>query len=123
VVAAIVGANEKTLDVTGLSTGTKYYFRVHATTATGNSPNSTVSSATTASPGDVNLDGSVTGDDYTIIDANLGITPQPEWAWVQGDANLDGVVTSEDYLVIAAHATTQNLVPLELKDDISAVLT
>jgi hypothetical protein len=123
VVAAIVGANEKTLDVTGLSTGTKYYFRVHATTATGNSPNSTLATATTASPGDVNLDGSVTGDDYTIIDANLGITPQPEWAWVQGDANLDGVVTSEDYLVIAAHATTQNLVPLELKDDISAVLT
>jgi len=50
--------------------------------------------------GDVNLDGEVTGDDYTIIDSNLNITPPAGLAWVSGDTNLDGSVTGDDYTTI-----------------------
>jgi hypothetical protein len=52
--------------------------------------------------GDVNLDGQVTGDDYTVIDSNLGTTPAAGWAWLKGDANTDGVVTGDDYTVVDA---------------------
>jgi hypothetical protein len=50
--------------------------------------------------GDANLDGQVTGDDYTIIDSNLNTTPVAGLAWVSGDMNLDGTVTGDDYTVI-----------------------
>jgi hypothetical protein len=52
--------------------------------------------------GDMNLDGQVTGDDYTVIDANLNTTPPVGLAWLKGDANLDGVVTGDDYTIIDA---------------------
>ena len=53
--------------------------------------------------GDMNIDGQVTGDDYTVIDANLNTTPAVGLAWVKGDSNLDGFVTGDDYTVVDAH--------------------
>jgi hypothetical protein len=53
--------------------------------------------------GDMNIDGQVTGDDYTVIDANLNTTPLAGLAWLSGDANLDGIVTGDDYTVIDAN--------------------
>jgi len=50
--------------------------------------------------GDVDFDGQVTGDDYTIIDSNLNTTPATGLAWLSGDANLDGIVTGDDYTTI-----------------------
>ena len=53
--------------------------------------------------GDANIDGQVTGDDYTVIDANLSTTPAAGLAWLSGDMNLDGIVTGDDYTVIDAN--------------------
>lgn len=53
--------------------------------------------------GDMNIDGQVTGDDYTVIDANLNTTPATGLEWLSGDANLDGIVTGDDYTVIDAN--------------------
>jgi hypothetical protein len=50
--------------------------------------------------GDANMDGQVTGDDYTIIDSNLNTTPAAGVAWLRGDMNIDGTVTGDDYTVI-----------------------
>jgi hypothetical protein len=50
--------------------------------------------------GDVNLDGQVTGDDYTIVDSNLNTSPPVGLEWLSGDANLDGIVTGDDYTTI-----------------------
>ncbi|MBA2708500.1 MAG: DNRLRE domain-containing protein, partial [Gemmatimonadaceae bacterium] len=50
--------------------------------------------------GDLNLDGQVTGDDYTVIDSNLDTTPPVGSAWLRGDANLDGIVSADDNTVI-----------------------
>jgi hypothetical protein len=53
--------------------------------------------------GDCNLDGQISGDDYSFIDANLNTTPDPRNAWLSGDANLDGNVTGDDYSFIDAN--------------------
>jgi hypothetical protein len=53
--------------------------------------------------GDVNIDGQVTGDDYTVIDSNLNTTPPVGLEWLRGDANTDGVVTGDDYTVVDAN--------------------
>ena len=53
--------------------------------------------------GDANLDGQVSGDDYTVVDANLGTDPAVGIEWLSGDANLDGIVTGDDYTVIDAN--------------------
>jgi hypothetical protein len=53
--------------------------------------------------GDMNIDGQVTGDDYTVIDAHLNTTPAVGLGWLNGDANVDGVVTGDDYTVIDAN--------------------
>ena len=53
--------------------------------------------------GDANIDGQVTGDDYTVIDANLSTTPPDGLGWLSGDMNLDGTVTGDDYTVIDAN--------------------
>jgi hypothetical protein len=50
--------------------------------------------------GDVNLDGQVTGDDYTVVDTHLDTSPPPGSAWPDGDANLDGIVSGDDYTTI-----------------------
>jgi len=58
--------------------------------------------ATYALIGDLNLDGRVTVDDYTVIDANARSDPPMGVEWLHGDANLDGLVTDDDYSVIDA---------------------
>lgn len=50
--------------------------------------------------GDANIDGQVTGDDYTIVDSNLNTTPPEGLGWLSGDVNLDGIVTGDDYTTI-----------------------
>jgi autotransporter-associated beta strand protein len=62
------------------------------------SPNATVGKYTYF--GDINIDGQVTGDDYTIIDSNLDTDPAVGIEWLSGDANMDGVVTGDDYTII-----------------------
>jgi hypothetical protein len=52
--------------------------------------------------GDANIDGQVTGDDYTVIDANLNTAPPPGIEWLRGDMNRDGAITGDDYTVIDA---------------------
>ncbi len=48
--------------------------------------------------GDTNLDGQVTGDDYSAIDASLGTTGlDPGVAILYGDTNFDGNITGDDY--------------------------
>jgi hypothetical protein len=64
-------------------------------------PNATVGKYTYF--GDANIDGQVTGDDYTVIDANLNTTPPVGLGWLSGDTNLDGIVTGDDYTVIDAN--------------------
>jgi len=69
--------------------------------------------------GDVNFDGQVTGDDYTIIDSNLNTTPPVGFEWLSGDANLDGIVTGDDYTTIDSNlglGAANPLSPLALKD-------
>ncbi len=67
--------------------------------------------------GDDNLDGKVTGDDYSAVDANLGQTPPPGIAILRGDTNFSGTVTGDDYSVIDGNlgkgtlATTGVLTP------------
>ncbi len=54
--------------------------------------------------GDVNLDGQVTGDDYSAVDSNLGSTGlNPGNAWLMGDTNGDLSVTGDDYASIDAN--------------------
>jgi autotransporter-associated beta strand protein len=67
--------------------------------------------------GDVNFDGQVTGDDYTVVDANLSTTPTVGLEWLSGDANLDGTVTGDDYTTIDANlglGTSNPLTPSSL---------
>jgi fibronectin-binding autotransporter adhesin len=47
--------------------------------------------------GDANLDGTVNGDDYTLIDTgfNTGLS-----GWFNGDFNYDGLINSTDYSLI-----------------------
>ncbi len=44
--------------------------------------------------GDANLDGLVTGDDFTILASNLGKSVS---AWDKGDFNYDGLVSGDDF--------------------------
>ncbi len=54
--------------------------------------------------GDTNLDGTVTGDDYAAIDANLGTTGlDPGIAILYGDTNFDGNITGDDYASVDAN--------------------
>jgi len=68
--------------------------------------------------GDANLDGQVTGDDYTIIDSNLNTTPPVGFGWISGDMNLDGIVTGDDYTTIDSNlnlGTSNPLGPASLR--------
>jgi hypothetical protein len=51
----------------------------------------------------MNMDGQVTGDDYTLVDSNLNTTPPTGLEWRKGDANRDFIVTGDDYAVIDSH--------------------
>jgi hypothetical protein len=69
--------------------------------------------------GDVNFDGQVTGDDYTVVDANLNTAPYAGIAWLRGDANVDGQVTGDDYTAIDSNVGSgvgNPLAPLSLQD-------
>jgi hypothetical protein len=48
--------------------------------------------------GDANLDGRITGDDYSAIDFNILVPGASGW-W-NGDFNLDGLITGDDYSLI-----------------------
>ncbi len=53
--------------------------------------------------GDTNMDGQVSPQDYTAIDANLGANNvNPGIAWFYGDTNFDGNITAQDYTGIDA---------------------
>ncbi|MEA2707575.1 MAG: fibronectin-binding autotransporter adhesin, partial [Phycisphaerales bacterium] len=47
--------------------------------------------------GDANLDGFISGDDYSTIDFNAGSSAD---GWVNGDFNYDGIVSGDDYSTI-----------------------
>jgi ELWxxDGT repeat protein len=48
--------------------------------------------------GDANLDGQVTGDDYSAIDFSI-LVPD-SFGWSAGDFNFDGVISGDDYAAI-----------------------
>ncbi len=50
--------------------------------------------------GDANLDGIVSGDDFSILASNL---IKPEAAWDEGDFNYDGVVSGDDFSLLVAN--------------------
>jgi autotransporter-associated beta strand protein len=55
--------------------------------------------------GDANLDGIVSGDDYTAIDFNIA-TPGAS-GWANGDFNHDGIISGDDYTVIDFNIVAQ----------------
>jgi hypothetical protein len=61
----------------------------------------TITGATTIAmytyAGDANLDGFISGDDYSTIDFNAGTSAD---GWVNGDFNYDGIVSGDDYSTI-----------------------
>jgi hypothetical protein len=50
--------------------------------------------------GDANLDGVVSGDDFTILVGNLGKSVS---RWDQGDFNYDGVVSGDDFTLLVGN--------------------
>ncbi len=50
--------------------------------------------------GDANLDGVVSGDDFSILVGNLGKSAA---AWDKGDFNYDGVVSGNDFALLVAN--------------------
>jgi hypothetical protein len=50
--------------------------------------------------GDANLDGVVSGDDFTILTGNLG---KPVSGWDKGDFNYDGLVTGDDFTLLTGN--------------------
>jgi hypothetical protein len=55
--------------------------------------------------GDANLDGFVSGDDYSAIDFNIA-TPGAN-GWANGDFNYDGIISGDDYSVIDFNIVAQ----------------
>jgi hypothetical protein len=56
--------------------------------------------------GDANLDGRITGDDYSAIDFGY-LTRASAWGWSNGDFNYDGIVSGDDYSDIDANFLAQ----------------
>jgi hypothetical protein len=54
--------------------------------------------------GDANLDGIVSGDDYSAIDFNVGT---PAFGYYNGDFNYDGIISGDDYSAIDFNITAQ----------------
>ncbi len=54
--------------------------------------------------GDANLDGLVSGDDFTILASNLG---KQVSGWDQGDFNYDGVVSGDDFTLLVSNLGQQ----------------
>jgi hypothetical protein len=55
--------------------------------------------------GDANLDGLISGDDYTAIDFNVA-TPGAS-GWFNGDFNYDGIISGDDYATIDFNIVAQ----------------
>jgi autotransporter-associated beta strand protein len=55
--------------------------------------------------GDANLDGLISGDDYSAIDFNIA-TPGAS-GWANGDFNHDGIISGDDYSVIDFNIVAQ----------------
>ncbi len=55
--------------------------------------------------GDANLDGIVSGDDFTILVGNLGKTVT---GWDKGDFNYDGLVTGDDFTLLVGNLGKQD---------------
>jgi autotransporter-associated beta strand protein len=55
--------------------------------------------------GDVNLDGFISGDDYSAIDFNIAKPGASGWA--NGDFNYDGIISGDDYTVIDFNIVAQ----------------
>lgn len=51
--------------------------------------------------GDANLDGTVTGDDYGLIDTNC---PLGAHGYLHGDFNYDGIISGDDYFILDSNA-------------------
>jgi hypothetical protein len=54
--------------------------------------------------GDANLDGLVSGDDFTILASNLG---KQVSAWDKGDFNYDGLVNGDDFTALVSNLGKQ----------------
>ncbi len=52
--------------------------------------------------GDTNMDGQVSAQDYTAIDANIGTSQPLGISWFYGDTNFDGNIDATDYTGIDA---------------------
>ncbi len=55
--------------------------------------------------GDANLDGLVSGDDFTILAGNIG---KAESAWDKGDFNYDGLVNGDDFTLLVGNLGKQS---------------
>ena len=55
--------------------------------------------------GDANLDGFISGDDYSTIDFNIAV-PNAS-GWYNGDFNYDGIISGDDYSVIDFNIVAQ----------------
>ncbi len=61
--------------------------------------------------GDFNLDGQVSPQDYTAIDANIGTAPPVGVGWFYGDGNFDGIVSAQDYTTIDSSLGSRDITP------------
>ena len=89
-----VGANVTGHQDANLSAGTRYYYRVRAYNANGDSPYSDTSDSRTLVPGDTNGDGLVDMTDYSAWFNNYGKTGV---TLADGDMNGDGTMDMGDY--------------------------
>ncbi|MEA2710262.1 MAG: fibronectin-binding autotransporter adhesin, partial [Phycisphaerales bacterium] len=69
--------------------------------------------------GDANLDGFISGDDYSTIDFNVGTSID---GYANGDFNYDGIVSGDDYSTIDFNIVAQGA-PLGTSAPINAAVT
>jgi hypothetical protein len=55
--------------------------------------------------GDANMDGFISGDDYSAIDFNIAVPGANGW-W-NGDFNYDGIISGDDYAAIDFNIVAQ----------------
>jgi hypothetical protein len=104
-----VGANVTAVDHTGLKRNQSWSYRITAFNTVGESPYSNTATANTAltaslaTPGDANLDGSVNFADLLVLAKNYNTTTAQ---WAQGDFNGDGLVNFSDLLLLSKNYNT-----------------
>jgi hypothetical protein len=91
----------------GVSTGAQLRGLTGDQTATfaGQTVTATSTVAMYTYAGDANLDGFISGDDYSAIDFNIA-TPGA-FGWSNGDFNYDGIISGDDYSVIDFNIVAQ----------------